>query len=127
MTRVLVIGYAPEATDYSDTTIPQGFDEKTLAAALEEDQQNLFDRGWEAEHLLIQGGNSLRQSILDRLSTKPYDCIVIGAGVRMTSKHIRDFEVVVASVREAAPRTPIAFNTGPSSSADAAARWLTAS
>ena len=45
MTRVLVIGYAPEATDYSDTTIPQGFDETKLAKALAEDQRNLLGRG----------------------------------------------------------------------------------
>jgi hypothetical protein len=82
------------------------------------------DRGWEAEHLPIRADESLRHDILSRLASKSYDCIVIGAGVRMTTKHVAEFEQVIDAVRQGAPRTPIAFNSSPDSSGEAAARWL---
>lgn len=42
----------------------------------------------------------------------------------MTTKHVPEFETVVNAVREGAPGTPIAFNSGPDTSAEAAQRWL---
>ena len=87
----------------------------------------MADRGWEAEHLPIRADESLRRDILDRLASKSYDCIVIGAGVRMTTKHVAEFEQVIDTVRQAASKTPIAFNSSPDSSGEAAARWLSQS
>ncbi len=53
-------------------------------------------------------------------------CLVIGAGVRMTTQHVAEFEQVVDAVRQSAPQTPIAFNASADSSGDAAARLLPA-
>ena len=61
-----------------------------------------------------------------RLSVTTYDCVVIGAGVRLPPKSLFLFEAIVNAVRKAAPNTSIAFNTVPEDSADAAARWLSA-
>ncbi len=124
MVRVLVIGYAPAAVDFTDPAIPPGVDEAKVADGIKDDVRKMHDRGWEAEHLPIWASDQLRQVILDRLSANTYDCIVIGAGVRMTTKHVREFEIVVNAVREGAPNTPIAFNASPNSSGEAAARWL---
>ena len=124
MVRVLVIGYHPSAVDFSDPAIPPGLNEAKVAAGLDEDLRKMRSRGWDAEHLMIWADDQLGQRIIDRLDGSSYDCIVIGAGVRMTTKHVREFEVVVNTVRKAAPDTPIAFNVGPDSSDDAAARWL---
>ncbi len=84
----------------------------------------MLDRGWDAEHLPIRPDGSLRHEILDRLARETYDCIVIGAGVRMTTKHVAEFEQVIAAIRQGAPQIPITFNASPDSSGDAAARWL---
>ena len=124
MVRVLVIGYAPAAVDFTDPVLPPGLNEAKVAEDLRQDMQKMYDRGWDAEHLPIWANDQIRQVILDRLSTCTYDCIVIGAGVRMTTKHVPEFEVVVNAVREGAPSTPIAFNAGLNTSGDAAARWL---
>lgn len=125
MPRVLVIGYAPDAVDFTDPAIPPGLTEARVAEGIKRDVQLMLDRGWEAEHLPIRADGSLRHDISDRLTGEAYDCIVIGAGVRMTTKHVADFEQVIDAVRQAAPQTPIAFNSSPDSSAEAAARWLT--
>ena len=124
MVRVLVIGYAPAAVDFTDPAIPPGLDEATVGRGIQADLQKMHDRGWEAEHLPILANDQLRQVIVDRLRADRYDCIVIGAGVRMTTKHVSEFETVVNAVREGAPNTPIAFNASPDSSDEAAARWL---
>jgi hypothetical protein len=56
------------------------------------------------------------------LASAKYDCIVIGAGVRLAPQRLADFEAVINAVLKAAPATAIAFNTRPEDSADAAAR-----
>ena len=53
-----------------------------------------------------------------------WDCIVIGGGIRIPSRGLRLFERVINAVHRGAPGTPIAFNTSPGDSAEAAARWL---
>ena len=45
------------------------------------------------------------------------NCALIGAGVRMTAKHVPELEQVLNAVRKAAPQMPIAFNASPDSSA----------
>ena len=61
-----------------------------------------------------------------RLEAKTYDCVVIGAGIRLPPHSLSMFEAVINAVHRAAPDAAIAFNTRPEDSADAAARWLKA-
>ena len=124
MTRILVIGYAPDAVDFTDPATPPGLNEDLVAEGIERDVQLMQERGWEAEHLPIRSDESLRDDILGRLTNNTFDCIVIGAGVRMTTKHVFEFEQVIDAVRHGAPQTPIAFNSSPDSSGEAAEPWL---
>ena len=60
-----------------------------------------------------------------RLAEGRYDCVVIGAGVRLPPGRLVLFEVLVNAIHRAAPGAAIAFNTRPEdSSAAAAARWI---
>jgi hypothetical protein len=59
-----------------------------------------------------------------QLASTSYDCVVIGAGVRLPPRRIEVFEAVLNAVHKGAPGALIAFNTRPDDSADAAARWL---
>jgi hypothetical protein len=59
-----------------------------------------------------------------QLATTIYDCVVIGAGIRLPPKSLSFLETVINAVRKAAPYAPIAFNTRPEDTAEAAARWL---
>jgi hypothetical protein len=61
-----------------------------------------------------------------RLKAQAYDCVVIGAGIRLPPHSLSMFEAVINAVHRAAPDAAIAFNTRPEDSADAAARWLKA-
>jgi len=53
-----------------------------------------------------------------------YDCVVIGAGVRLPPNGLMLFEKVINVVHRAAPQAAIAFNTRPEDSGTAAARWI---
>jgi len=59
-----------------------------------------------------------------QLGSTRYDCVIIGAGVRLPPRGLALFEAVINAVRKAAPGAAIAFNTPPDDSADAAARGL---
>jgi len=61
-----------------------------------------------------------------QLRSTNYDCVVIGAGVRLPPRNLALLEVVINAIRRTAPGAAIAFNTRPDDSADAAARWVTA-
>lgn len=124
MIRVLVIGYEPDAVDLSDPLVPDGITAEKVAHGLEVDQRKIEERGWEGQHLLITTHVPSRPLILEKLGGTAFDCIVIGGGIRVTSKHVNVLEEVVDAVRDGAPSTPIAFNEGPDTSADAAARVL---
>lgn len=124
MTSVLVIGYAPDAVDFSDPALPPGLDQAKVADGIAKDLELMRARGWDAEHLPIRADDGLGGAICDRLARDRFDCVVIGAGVRMTTKHVAAFEKTVAAVRAGAPQTPIAFNASPDSSGEAVARVL---
>jgi hypothetical protein len=59
-------------------------------------------------------------------ATTIYDCVAIGAGIRLPPKSLSPLETVVNAVRKAAANAPIAFNTRPEDTTEAAAGWLPA-
>lgn len=63
MFRVLVIGYAPDAVDFTDPMLPPGLTEAVVAEGIKRDVELMQDRGWEAEHLPIRSGDSLRKYV----------------------------------------------------------------
>src|SRR6516225_8206979 len=122
MTRVLLVGLQPEAVDYSDPALPPGMDAKRILAGIELGLKQMTDRGWQADVCLIQPDATAGPTVERRLGSTTYDCVVIGAGVRLPPKNLLLFETLINTVHKAAPTTSIAFNTVPEDSADAAAR-----
>lgn len=123
MTRVLLIGIQPDQVDLSDPFFPAELTHEKISAGIAETLADMRGRGWEAEFCSIQVG-SVEADVASSLSNK-WDCIVLGAGVRVPPKNLIVFEEAVNTVIRIAPGTPIAFNTRPQDSADAAARRLT--
>jgi hypothetical protein len=126
MTRVLLVGQEPETVDYSDPALPPGMDAKKIQAGIELCLKQMTDRGWQADVCLIRPDATAGPAVEQQLCAATYDCVVIGAGLRLPPKSLLLFETVVNAVHRAAPNTAIAFNTVPQDSADAAARWLSA-
>jgi hypothetical protein len=82
------------------------------------------EHGWEADLGLIRRDETAGPAVERLLGSKTYDCVVIGAGVRLPPRGLALFEAIINAVHKAAPNAVIAFNTRPEDSADAAARWL---
>ena len=109
MTRVLLVGLQPEAVDYSDPVLPSGMDAKKIQARIELGLKQMTDRGWQADLCLIQPDATAGPALERRLGATTYDCVVIGAGVRLPPKNLLLFETIVNTVHKAAPNTSIGF------------------
>jgi hypothetical protein len=84
------------------------------------------ERGWQADLCLIPPDKTASLVLEKQLATTTYDCVVIGAGIRLPPKSLLLLETVINTVRKSAPNASIAFNTRPEDTAEAAARWLQA-
>jgi len=124
MTRVLLLGLDPETVDFSDPALPPGMTVEKVHAGIAVAQKQFAERGWDGDVGMIRPDETAGPAVERMVTSKNYDCVVIGAGVRMPPRGLALFEVVINAIRKAAPGAAIAFNTRPDDSADAAARGL---
>jgi hypothetical protein len=126
MTSVLFVGQQPETVDFTDPAIPPGFNAEKIHAGIAIAMAKMAERGWRADLCLIPPDETAGVALEKQLSIATYDCVVIGAGIRLPPKSLFLFETTINAVRKAAPNASIAFNTRPEDSAEAAARWIQA-
>jgi hypothetical protein len=124
MTRILLVGYDPEAVDFSDPDLPPGMTAGKVRAGIEVALKQMQERRWDADVCFIRPDETAGQEVERQLASRPYACVVIGAGVRLPHARLAVFEAVINAVHKAAPGAVIAFNTRPDDSAEAAARVL---
>lgn len=124
MTSILFVGQKPETVDFSDPSLPPGFDAGKINAGIAIAVEKIRERGWQGDTCMITpdaAGSGMLETALRQFT---YDCVVIGAGLRLPSRNLGLFETVVNLVHTVAPRAAIAFNTRPEDTADAAGRQL---
>jgi len=126
MTRILLVGYDPETVDFSDPALPPGMSIEKVHAGVAVAMKGFAARGWEGDVGYIRPDQTAGPTVERLLGAKHYDCVVIGAGVRLPPNRLALFEAVLNAIHKSAPGAAIAFNTRPDDSADAAARWLPA-
>lgn len=124
MTRILLVGYEPETVDFSDPALPPGMSAEKVHAGIAVALKQFAERGWEGDVGFIRPDESAGPAVERLLAAKHFDCVVIGAGVRLPPRRLTVFEAVINAVHKTAPSAAIAFNTRPDDSAEAAARWL---
>lgn len=126
MTRVFFVGQQPETVDFTDPMLPPGMNAEKVHAGIALALKQMAERGWHVDLCLLQPDETAGPDVERRLRAQAYDCVVIGAGIRLPPRSLPMFEAVINAVHRAAPGAAIAFNTRPEDSADAAARWLKA-
>ena len=126
MTRILLLGLDPETVDYSDPALPPGVTAEKVRAGIAVALKQFTDRGWESDVGYFRPDETAGPTVERQLRSTNYDCVVIGAGVRLPPRNLALLEVVIDTIRKTAPGAAIAFNTRPDDSADAAARWVAA-
>ncbi len=126
MTRILFVGQKPETVDFTDPSLPPGFDAEKINAGIAIAVEQIKARGWVGETCMITPDGAGRAMLEKALRAVAYDCVVIGGGLRLPPKSLLLFEMVANVVHRAAPGAAIAFNTKPENTAEAAARQLEA-
>lgn len=119
--RVAIIGLHPSIVNYEKW--PQLTPEK-LATALNADVSTLNKLGYDASIIFVDHGQTAEEVVARALSDTPYDCILIGAGVRTDPDEFLLFEKLVNLVHRRAPQASICFNTNPMDTAAAVQRWI---
>jgi len=123
MTKVLFVGLEPDTVDYSDPALPPGLDAEKIHAGIVIAMGQMAERGWHAVLCLVRP-ETASPVLESQLAAHPYDCVVIGGGVRIPPKNLMLFEALINVVHKAAPGASIAFNTRPEDTADAVMRVL---
>ena len=111
MKRVLLVGLDPGAVDYSDPALPPGMSAEKIHAGVKTALVDMAARGWEAENCFINPDATAVPAVERRLAERRYDCVVIGAGVRLPPSRLELFEALVNAIHRTAPDAAIAFNT----------------
>jgi hypothetical protein len=114
--RVLVIGLDPYR-------VPGPWDPRPVAEGIENGRTRFVERGVGAKFCLfgLDGSDDIETVVTAALCAQPWECVVIGGGVR---NQLELFERVVNLVRRHAPDAAIAFNATPTDTYEAAARWV---
>jgi hypothetical protein len=126
MPRVLFVGQQPESVDFTSPMLPPGMNAEKIHAGITVAMKQMTERGWRADLCLLRPDVTAGPDVERMLKAQAYDCVVIGAGIRLPPRGLPVFEAVINAVHKAAPGAVIAFNTRPEDSADAAARRLRA-
>lgn len=124
MIRVLFVGQDPKTVDFSDPSLPPGFNAEKIQAGIDVAAEKMKERGWAGDLCMIAPDDAGIAVLEKQLASATYDCVVIGGGMRLPAKGLVLFERVVNAIHKAAPRAAIAFNTNPEDTAEAAARWV---
>jgi hypothetical protein len=124
MKRVLFVGFDPATVDYSDPALPPDMTAEKVDAGIKLVLAEMAGRGWQAETCMISPGETAVPTVQRRLADGRYDCVVVGAGVRLPPRQLGLFEAIVNAIHRGAPQAAIAFNTRPEDTGAAAARWI---
>jgi hypothetical protein len=120
--RVLVIGLDPYR-------VPGPWDPEPVAAAIAASVAELADQGFDAENCLfgLDGSDDVAAVVASALRSRPWDCVVIGGGVRKAEDRLELFESIVNLVHRHAPGAVIAFNRTPADIVETVRRSAAAS
>jgi len=124
MKRVLLVGLDPVTVDFTDPALPPGMTAEKIHTGVKLALADMAARGWLAENCFINPDETAVPTVEHRLASDHYDCVVVGAGVRLPPSRLALFEALINAIHRAAPDTAIAFNTRPEDTGTAAARWI---
>src|SRR5512147_2718959 len=100
MTRILLVGYHPETVDFSDPALPPGMTAEKIRAGIAIALKQFAARGWAADVGFIRPDETAGPTVQSLLASTSYDCVVIGAGVRLPPRRLSIFEAVINAIHK---------------------------
>ena len=93
MTRVVLVGFEPETVDFSDPSLPPGMTAEKISAGIAFALKQMRERGWEADACLVRPDETAGPAVERHLAEAHYDCVVIGAGIRLPRQGLQLLQV----------------------------------
>jgi hypothetical protein len=102
---VLVIGLDPYR-------VPGPWDPGPVAAAVEDGLRELREAGFYTESCAVglDGSDDVAAVVRAAATSRPWDCVLVGGGIRTDDELLELFEEVVNLVHRHAPQAVICFN-----------------
>ena len=119
--KVLAIGVDPVFIDF--TAMPQ-FTPAMFQSYIDAQLERLRTAGFEVLSCLIDLGDTAEAVTTHALQAGNFDCVLIGAGLRLPGERLVLFEKILNLVHRLAPQAAICFNTTPADSLEAVQRWI---
>ena len=120
MARVLALGLDPRAVN--PDSIP-GLTSEIVQAFIDRQLDRVRAAGHTVESCLVGTEAGAEATLRRKLDGQPFDCVLIGAGLR-APEHLRLFERLLNVIHRTAAQASICFNTTPADSAEAVQRWV---
>ena len=118
--NVLSIGIDPKLIRH-----PPGWDANKVQTALDDANKRLTELGYEVQGCLVDLGETAESVVSNTLSREKFDCIMVGAGVRVLSQNTILFEKIMNTIHQKAPpSSKICFNINPADTVEAVIRWV---
>jgi hypothetical protein len=117
----LAIGIEPALAHY--TMLP-GLTPELIRSYIDAQLTQLRALGYDVESCLIDLGETAEETTATALKSKRFDCVVIGAGLRLPPERLLLFEKIINLIHELAPEASICFNTTPADTAESVLRWV---
>ena len=123
---ILLIGIDPKLIDFSSPEYAAfpGLTAEKVDAGVKAQQSRLKELGYESELCWIDFGQTASAVILEKLKSKKFDGVLIGAGIRVPQVNFILFEKIINMVHQNAAQARIIFNTNPKDTVEAVQRWL---
>ena len=122
--KVLCLGIDSKLIDFNLATTT-GWDAKRVKAVAQDANKRLTELGYEVQICFVDLGETAESVVSDTLSREKFDCIIIGAGVRILPQHTFLFDKIINAIHQKAqPSSKICFNTNPSDTVEAVLRWV---
>jgi hypothetical protein len=90
--------------------LPPGMNAERIHAGITLALKQMAERGWHADLCLLRPNETAGPDVERRLKAQTYDCVVIGAGIRLPPHSLSMFEAVINAVQEPR-RTPLSRST----------------
>lgn len=124
MARILLVGIDPDLVDFSDPSVPPGIDADMIRRGIKTALEELAAAGHDPHHLYIPVEPAGVHVLSEKLAAEPYDCVVVGGGIRVPPPNLLLFEAVLNTIASAASPPAIALVVHPGEAAAAVARAL---
>jgi hypothetical protein len=119
MPTVLALGLDPALVEMGHPELTPAM----VRAFIEMQLEKLRALGYAVQSCLVDLGDTAEAVTSDYLRAQPFDCVLIGAGLR-DSKQLLLFEKLINIVHTHAPQAKICFNTTPADTVEAVQRWV---